>query len=229
MASGIAAPGQRRATEAATAGRTGALPMRPLGSAPAELGEADLLHVALRPELGEQVVDLRSPQSDHQERFIAELAQRGVDELDRWQIAPVQIVEGEQHRARGALGADEMLEGQPHLLGHDGRGRPRRAEQRALVVRERRAGQLAQERGHPRPILLRDAQRGAVHELLPAHLQRLAFPHSHRIAQGRREQREGRACAQRIAPPEPHRDAVAAPLDRAKQLVQEPGFAAASR
>ncbi len=65
-------------------------------------------------------------------------AQRGVDEADRAEIAPVQVLEHQQHRLRRALRRQPVLPGAAHAVAHQLRVLPR-GPQRVAVRRRGRA------------------------------------------------------------------------------------------
>ena len=98
----------------------------------AEDGELELGHRAARPEAGEERAQLGPGQGDDQEGAVGQVAQRGVDELERGAVAPVHVVEDQEHRPRRALGGEEVLEGAAHLVAHEHRVLPRGAQLDAL-------------------------------------------------------------------------------------------------
>ena len=80
-------------------------------------GWIDLRRARL-PQLREPLVDLGPRQRQHHERRVAQVAQRGVDEADGAEVAPVQVLEHQQHRLRGALGRQPVLPGAAHGVAH---------------------------------------------------------------------------------------------------------------
>ncbi len=184
-----------------------------------ELLEAHLLDAALGPQLGEELVDLGAGQREHHPRLFAEVAQGGVDEAHGGEIAPVEILEHEEHRLRARLGAEEILPGAAHLVAHHQRVLARRAERDALFVGEGRADDLAEELGHALLIRRGDVARHAGPQLLLAHADRLAVDDRARAAQRLPEQAEGRAGAERVTAADPDLHGLAALADGAEQLV----------
>ena len=72
----------------------------PLAGAAYERPEADLLEAPLLPQIRERLVDLAARDREHHERPLARRAQRGVDEVHAREVAPVQVLEDEDERAR---------------------------------------------------------------------------------------------------------------------------------
>jgi len=117
----------------------------PLAGLLAELLERELLERPLRPDPGEQLVHLGARQREDEEGAVAQIAQRGVEELHGGEIAPVQILEHEQHGAGGGLGAEQLDERLAHPRAEELRVLARRAERQAVLVRKRRPDELAEE------------------------------------------------------------------------------------
>jgi hypothetical protein len=150
------------------------VPYQALARAPVELPEAHHVDVAVLPEARERVAHLRPRQGQHEQRTIAQAPQRRVDVRHGRQVTPVQALEHQHHRLNGALCVEEILERAAHLIAHQRGILARGAELDALVVRERRARELAEELGDAPVILAGEVPADAGADLLPPCLERLA-------------------------------------------------------
>ena len=139
-----------------------------------ELVQPELLDAALRPQPREQLVDVRARERDHEPRPVGQCPQRGIDQLRRRQITPVQILEDDHERLRRGLDGDEVLERTAHLIGHQLRVLARCGQLRGVLVGERHAHQLAEEQGRSRQLRARVAHHACA-QLLAAHLDALAI------------------------------------------------------
>ena len=177
-----------------------------LAGARRELSERQGLHPPLRPQLREQLVDLGARHREHHEGKIGQPPERRVDEPNRREVSPVQILEHEEHGLRPALGGQEVLPGAPHLIAHQHRILARRTQLHTPFVGEGHAEELAQEIDDPRGILRRHVAHHSLLHLDATRRQRLVGRRIHRRGERLREDREGCAGAHRIAPPHPHLD-----------------------
>ena len=183
-----------------------------------ELAEADLLDAALGPELREELVHLGAREREHHAAADREVAQRRVDELHRGQVAPVQVLEHEQHGLRRALGA----RGSPRRRGASGRpsacaSLPRRAElarSRRRGTARRRARRGTRRRAAPRAAATWRATRARSLRGAPSSGSPSRMPAARRSAW--REHAERRAGAHRIAAADPDLDGLAARCERAR-------------
>jgi hypothetical protein len=82
---------------------------------------------------------LGAAEREHQEGELLELVDHRVDEAHGRQVAPVQVLQHEQHRLRGALGAEEVLPGEADLVAHEPRVPARGPELLVVVIGERHA------------------------------------------------------------------------------------------
>ncbi len=140
---------------------------------------------------------------------VLQVPERGVDHRDRGQVAPVQVLEHEQHRLRRALGAQEVLPGEAQLIAHEHRVAPRRPELHVVLVRERRADELAEERRDPRGVERRVPLDPRPHLAPPPSTGSAPVDAPIALPERVREQAEGRAGAHRIPLAEPHLDRLA--------------------
>ena len=154
-----------------------------------ERAEADLLCAAVGEEPGEASRNLRPRQRHHQEGALVEGAQGSVDEAHARAVAPVKVLEDQDHRLRRALGVEPLDPRGPHQVeGEHGVARGRGG---ALA---RDAGELADpgdRRGRP------PADAGA--ELGALAFGRLAVEDAREPADGRPEEAERRGLGQGAA------------------------------
>jgi hypothetical protein len=191
---------------------------------PRQAAQPDLLDTAVGPQLREQLVDLGAGEREHQQRLVEQRAERGVHQLDRRQIAPVQVLEHDHHRLDRALGAQH---GQERLAHHLARqlGVLRRGVVSARVASvERRADQIAEHLDEPHAAGV-GAARDPRPELVAPRLERFAVDQPHRAAQHLGEQAEHRAGVERVALADPDLERPAAGLEPAQELVAEPRLA----
>jgi len=85
------------------------------------------LHATVGPEAWKELGDLGPRRGEDHEGRGLELPQRGVDEPYRGKVAPVEILEDEEHRLDAAFGGEEVLEGATHLVAHQHRVAARRS------------------------------------------------------------------------------------------------------
>ena len=170
-------------------------------------------------------------QRQDEERRVRQVAQRRADEAERGQVSPLEILEHDQHRPRGALGGDEVLEGAAHLVAHQHRVAPRRAELHAGLVGEGDPRELAEELHHARRLVSRrKVSPGEGADLLPLHGGGLAVEHAGRAAERGGQHAEGGAGARGIALPEEHRRPRRAVLAEAvRQLAAQVRLAGSGR
>src|SRR5262245_3758524 len=88
--------------------------------------------------------DLGAGQREHHQWLIRELAERGLHELDRELIAPLQILQHEQDRAGRALGPERRDECLAYLALH-GLGIDGRSAGETVVAQRAEAAELCQE------------------------------------------------------------------------------------
>jgi hypothetical protein len=132
-----------------------------LAGAPRQLGQGELEHPSLDPQMRKQASHLGSRQRQHEERASTNVAERRVDEQDRGRISPVQVLEDDHDGMRPALALHEVLESATDLIVHENRVTPSGAERLVVRVVEGSAHHLAEELGDARPVLGRDAPRDA--------------------------------------------------------------------
>ncbi|AUX39022.1 uncharacterized protein SOCE26_004040 [Sorangium cellulosum] len=200
------------------------LAREPLGGPARQGPEVHHVCAPLGPQVGEGLVDLRPREGQHEEGRLVGGAERGVHEAHGGRVAPVQILEEEQDRTLGARGADQILEGALHLLGHEERVAARGPERVAVVVGQRGADELADELGDTPPVGGRDDPIHPGAEPVPALVERLAAEHADGAAQGLAEQAERGAVAERVPPADPHRERLAPPLQGAEELLRQARF-----
>ena len=199
------------------------------GGAPGELAELQLGHGALRPESREEIVDLGARERQHHQRPVVEVAQRRVDELHGGEIAPVQVLEHEQHRLGGALGAEPVLPRAAHLVAHQHRIGAGGLELDAVLVGEGDARELAEELGHALGVVVPEVAADSGEELLAANGGGLAVEHAGGAPDDGAQHPERRAGAHRIAAREEELHRRARGPDAAQQLVAEARLADADR
>jgi hypothetical protein len=130
-------------------------------------------------------------------------AQHGVDELHRRKIAPVQIFEDEHNRAGRAFGRHEILPRDPHLIAHQDRVAPRRAELHAVAIGKRCADELAQKLGHPHAVGFGHVPCDALAKLSLSGFEGLGLGNSARPSKHLRDEAERRTRSHRIATTNP--------------------------
>src|SRR5262249_38323468 len=84
-------------------------------------------------------------------------------------VAPVQVLEEQDHGARRALGDEQILPGAEHLVAHEHGIVTGRAELDALPILEAYARELAEKLGYARDVFFRQMPGHARPELLLAH------------------------------------------------------------
>src|SRR6185503_3350823 len=99
----------------------------------------------LAEQLRKGVVDLGPAEREHEQRASLEIPERALDELHRQRIAPLQILEHEDHRMGRALGGQPIEERERDLLAHHPVIAARRRKRWALVLRKRNARELTDE------------------------------------------------------------------------------------
>jgi hypothetical protein len=110
-----------------------------------EGGQSELLDAGSRPELGKGLGDARARQREHHERTIRELRERAAHELDARPVAPLQIVQHEQHRPLLALCGDEVAPCALDLTAHQRRVAARALQLLARLLAEAHAAHLTEE------------------------------------------------------------------------------------
>lgn len=186
-----------------------------LAGAAGQRAEAQLVHAAIRPEIGEERADLGAPDGDHHERALGQELQRAVDQRDRRQVAPVQVLQHDHERIRGALGRDEILPGAADLIAHQDGVPAGGAEHHAGVVGEVRPHDLAEELRDAGRVGAPQAAAGAGEEPVPPLPGRLALAQARGAAHELRGHAERRARAHRIAARDPD---LGAALEAADEL-----------
>jgi len=168
---------------------------------------------------------LRTSEREHHELLVVDVAERRVHQLDRRDVAPVQVLEHQHERVGGAFGEHEVLPGAADLIAHQLRILAGRAELDAGVVRKGRAHHLADELGDALLIPGRHVARHAREELVLARGERLLLHHPGSTPERLGEQGERGARAHRVPPSDPDLRAVVPRLDLPQDLVAEPRFA----
>ena len=195
------------------------LPDEPLPRLAPQLAEVDPRDVAPGPEPREDLAHLRPGEREHHERLGAEVLERGVDELHRRQVAPLQVLEHQDDGPRRALGAEELLERPADLLAEAHRVEARGA--RGGLGREGHAHHLAEHRRHALA-LARPVPEHPRAELALPDVERLAIADAARAAEGVREHPERRAGAHRVALAEEQLRPTPLVAQPAEDLVPEP-------
>src|SRR5262249_10083226 len=74
-----------------------------------ELTDLDLRGAACGPQLGKKLAHLGSAEREHEQGAVAEVPEDGVEQGNRRQVAPLEVVEYDEQRVLAALRGDEVL------------------------------------------------------------------------------------------------------------------------
>jgi hypothetical protein len=170
-----------------------------------------------------------APEREHEQRPLGEGAQRPIHVAHGGQVAPVQVLEHEDHRVGLALVGEEVLERTLHLVAHEPRVLARSGQLHAVGGLERHAHELAEELGHALPHGRGHSQAHALQHLELAPLDGLALVHAEQAVQGRGEQAERGAGPHRVAARDDDGGAGIVRFEPAQQLVAEPRLSHAGR
>jgi hypothetical protein len=197
------------------------LPHQALACLAAESAERDLFQGARTPEPGEEVLHLGPPEREHHQRLVRELAQRGVDQVHSGRVAPVQILQEEQHGAAGALQTQPVDDGSADLLAHEPWVAPGHAQPGAGLSRHGHAAHLGEKIDDPRRVWGIDSllQTAPQPPLLGG--QGLAALHAAQAAQRLAEQAVRRALADQVAASEQDQGARSVRLQATHELVPQ--------
>lgn len=198
---------------------------QPLARPPRERLQRQHLEGGRGPERGELLLRLGPRQREHEQRQLGELAQRLLEELHGERVAPVQVVEDEQHRPGLALGAQPVDEGELHLLMHQPGVAARRVHRGAPLVGKANAAQLAEEGDDLRCRRPCQAEREPLTQPLGPHLVGLAADEAAEPAQSLAEHPVGRPDVHDLAAPEEHQQLRVALRRSTQELVAQAGLA----
>ncbi len=143
-------------------------------------------------------MNLGAREREDEERQLTRGAQRGLDEANRRQISPVQVLEHEDERVMLAFCNDQRLERATKLVAHQDGVRARGEELRARRRRDRNADDLADEL---RELLSLGSSASLDERRKPNRLRRdgVALARAHRAPERAAHERERGARAQRVA------------------------------
>jgi len=161
---------------------------------------------ALGPKRGKKLMHFRTRGCEHHQRLIGRVAKSGIDELHGGEIAPLQILEHENDGLRGALGSDEILERQAHLIAHEHGILQRGLQLQVLLVARADAEELAEKCGDALEIFSGERSRQTRAKLCSANDRRLAFQNADASSKRLRKHSKRRADAHRIAAADPNFD-----------------------
>ena len=156
--------------------------------------------------------------------MIAQVAQGRVQEGHRAGVAPVQVVEHQEHRLPVAFRLEPVLERPPHHIAHQlgiGPGRPQRL---VLPVGEGDPAELPEQR-QPLAGLGPAFGRVTLTELAPGLLRPLAVADAGVAAQGPGQERKRRSGRERIGHGEQHLQLGGLALGAGEELLQQAGLA----
>ena len=193
-------------------------PRQPLRGLARERLEAQPLDAAAGPQAEEAIVQLGEGEAEDHPRRLLQAGEGRVQEAERGGVAPLQIVEEEEHRARRAGGAEEVDEGAAHLLAGEPRIAAHGPELGALLRGKGHARDLAEELGDALDVALRRARGHALGE--PPALLRggLALVDAAGGADHLPEQAQGRGLVRGGAAGHPHLQVGAGAPERRHRL-----------
>lgn len=185
--------------------------------------EADLLGVALGPEVGEEIDHLGPREADDEEGAVGVRAQRPVDEPHAREVAPVEVFEREDERLALGLGAHPVVPRPPDLVAHQDRVEPRGAKLHARALVEGRDRDLSHELGDALGGVAGEVPAHARAQLVLADDEGVALLDPGHAPHRSREEPERGARAHGVGAPGPHRGPLR--LEPRPELRQHPGLA----